>query len=151
MPTVVTREYNPSTGALIGNISQLDFGRVPFGATSSIKVIDFAFSGLDVVSSIKIGVTSSGGLVVNSSAQGITSDGSSSNGKFGIEHSSSFTAKTSLSRHFSGLNSSSSAGDSNNVTISTRNATTSQFVYLDIENDTTLLGSGVYRIFIDFE
>jgi hypothetical protein len=156
MPSVTIREYNPTTGALIGNISALSFGRVPVGTTSPIKVIDFAFTGVSSVQNVKLGIASSGTLTVNNEPVGVTSDGSSSNGLFGIEHSSSFNqtiAEGPLTRHFQGVNSTNLAGDSNNVEIGRRNATTSQFVYLDIELGVGNIGSdgGTYRVFFDFE
>jgi hypothetical protein len=152
MPTIVTREYNPSTGALIGNISQLNFGRIPVGAHSSIKAIDFAFSGVSSVSDVKLGLMSSGGVTPNDSPTGLTADGSASNGRFGVEHSTSFTAKTTLTRHFAGINTSNNASDPNNVEIGTRDDTTSQFTYLNIElgSENTGDGAGNYKVFFDF-
>ena len=155
MPSVTTREYNPSTGAFIGNISTLSYGRVVAGVHSPVKVLDFAFTGISSVSNVKLGLLSSGGVTVNSSPEGISSDGSASNGRFGCEHSSSFSltrAQGPLNRHFSGINSAESAADSRNIEIGTKNSTTSQFVYLDVELGSNDLGAGagVYKIFFDF-
>lgn len=156
MPSVTIREYNPTTGALIGNISALSFGRVSAGTTSPIKVIDFAFTGVSEVRNVKLGLTSSGGLSVNDGPIGISSDGSSENGYFGIEHSSSFSSPTAegpLTRHFQGINETDTAGDSNNVEIGKRSSAISQFVYLDIEIQSNDLGTsgGTYKIYFDFE
>lgn len=156
MPSVTIREYNPTTGALIGNISALSFGRVSSGATSPVKVIDFAFSGVTAVSNIKLGITSSGVLTVNESPVGVGEDGSSENGYLGIEHSVSFnpiTAEGPLTRHFQGINSTGTGGDANNVEIGKRNDTTSQFVYLDVEIGANRQGlsGGTYKVFFDFE
>ena len=156
MPSVTIREYNPTTGALIGNISAFSFGRLSSGTTSSVKVIDFAFTGVSSVQNVKLGITSSGGLTVNEQPTGIGADGSSENGLFGIEHSQSFdptTAKGPLDRHFQGVNETGLAGDANNVEIGSRNSTTSQFVYLDLEIVSNVTGTagGTYKIFFDYE
>jgi hypothetical protein len=156
MPSVTTREYNPSTGSFVGNISSLSFGRIIAGTTSSVKVIDFAFTGVDEVSNLKVGLVSSGGLEVNSSPSGIGSDGSASNGRFGIMHDSAFDlvkAAGPLTRHFAGLNGDASPGSSYNVEVGTRDDALSQFVYLDIEIGASDLGvaAGMYKVFFDFE
>lgn len=156
MPSVTIREYNPTTGALIGNISSLSFGRVSTGTTSPVKVVDFAFTGVSVVRNVKLGLTSSGDLTVNDGPINITSDGSSENGLFGIEHSSSFSpviAEGPLTRHFQGVNTTDTAGDANNVEIGKRTSVVSQFVYLDIELLSNNIGTsgGTYKIYFDFE
>lgn len=156
MPTVTVREYNTSNGALAGNIQALSFGRIAQGMHSPIKVIDFAFTGISITSNVKLGLVNSGGLGINEMPENISSDGSSSNGRFGVEHSSSFEfdiAKGPLQRHFAGSNQTGLSTDGNNVVIGTRNDDTSQYVYLDLEatsNDTGVKG-GTYRIFFDFE
>ncbi|MCK9433738.1 MAG: hypothetical protein M0R32_02690 [Candidatus Cloacimonetes bacterium] len=156
MPSVTIREYNPTTGALIGNISALSFGRVSSGTTSPVKVIDFAFTGVSVVRNVKLGLTSSGDLTVNDGATGIISDGSSENGYFGIEHTSAFspiTATGPVTRHFAGVNETDTAGDANNVEIGKRSSVVSQFVYLDIQLLSNNIGTsgGTYKIYFDFE
>lgn len=156
MPSVTIREYNPTTGALIGNITALSFGRVSSGTTSPVKVIDFAFSGVSEIRNVKLGLTSSGGLTVNESPENIISDGSSENGLFGIEHSQSFSpiiAEGPLTRHFQGVNTSDTAGDANNVEIGKRSSVISQFTYLDIELLSNNVGTsgGTYKIYFDFE
>jgi len=155
MPVLTVREYNPSSGAVLGNISTLNFGRITAGTKSSVKVIDIAFSEVTEVGNIKLGLISSGGLTVNSSPTDIDTDGSSSNGNFGIEYSSSFnSAKASgpLSRHFAGLNSSVAAGDSNNVSIPSRSSSISDYIYIDIQVDASSVGAstGAYKIFFDY-
>ena len=151
MPTIVTREYNPSTGALIGNVSQLAFGRTPVGSHTPIKVIDFAFSGVSSVDNVKVGLMSDGGITVNPSPPtGIDTDGSSSNGNFGIEHSTSFEVKTSLARHFAGKNTSDTSADAKNVLIETRDSTTSAYVYLEYMQEIAGNVAGNYKVFFDF-
>lgn len=156
MATVTAREYNTSNGALHGNIQSLSFGRVAQGMTSACKVIDFIFTGISVASNIKLGLVNTGGITANEMPEDIGSDGSASNGMFGIEHSSSFDpeiARGPLKRHFAGANASGLSTDSNNVVVGKRDSLTSQFIYLDIEtpsNETGMKG-GTYRLFFDFE
>lgn len=156
MPSVTIREFNPTTGALMGNISALSFGRVSTGRHSPVKVIDYVFTGVSSVENVKVGLVDAGGLTVNESPENIGSDGSASNGRFGIEHGSSFdsvTAAGPLTRHFAGENTTGAGGDPFNVRIGTRNDTTSQYVYIDIElaaGDSGKIG-GSFKVFFDFE
>ena len=156
MPSITVREYNPESGSLLGNVSTLNFGRVTSGTKSSVKVIDIAFTEVTNVGNLKLGLISSGGLTVNSNPTDIASDGSSGNGHFGIETTAAFdSAKAAgpLSRHFAGLNSTVTAGDANNVSVPTRATNISNYIYLDIEVDssTTGAGNGAYKIFFDYE
>jgi len=156
MPTLTCREYNGTNGDFVGNISSLSFGRITSGTHSSVKVIDLAFIGVSSVSGVKIGLMNSGGLPVNDDPQDIAEDGSASNGYFGIVHSVNFDpviSASALTRHFAGLNTSGTAGDDKNVEIGTRDDTTSQFVYLDLEVVSSFLGSGtgLYKVFFNFE
>jgi hypothetical protein len=155
MPSVTTREYNPTTGALIGNVSSLNFGKIVVGTHSPVRVFDFSFGGVTGISNIRLGITSST-LDVNGSPEDVGDDGSASNGRFGIMHTDAFDPDISsglLGRHFAGKNSTGLASDENNVAIGTRSSTVSQFVYLDVELGGDDLGtaSGVYRVFFDFE
>jgi hypothetical protein len=155
MPSITTREYNPTTGALIGNISSLNFGKVIAGSHTNVKVLDFAFSGVTEVDNIKLGIISST-LDVNTDPGTIYEDGSSSNGRFGVMHTDAFDkelALSSLGRHFTGLNTTALSSNAYNVLIGNRRNTISQFVYLDIEIGANDLGvsSGAYKIFFDFE
>jgi len=155
MTSVTTREYNPTTGALIGNVSSLNFGKIASGSHTAVKVIDFAFSGLTEVTNIKIGILSST-LEVNEYPTDIQSDGSSSNGSFGLMHTDSFNkslATSSLSRHVAGLNTTGLSSDEFNVLIGNKSDTVSQFVYLDIQLGSNDLGTfaGTYKVFFDFE
>jgi len=155
MPSVTTREYNPTTGALVGNISSLNFGKVIAGSHTSVKVIDFAFSGLTKVTNIKIGITSST-LDVNTTPTDVQSDGSSSNGRFGAMHTDTFNkslSSSTLGRHIAGLNETGLSTNPYNLNIGNRNDLVSQFVYLDIEIGNNDLGvsAGTYKVFFDFE
>jgi len=156
MASLVTREYNPTNGDFIGNISSLSFGRITSGTHSPIKVIDLAFVGVASVSGVKLGLMSSGGLPVNDGPIDIAEDGSAGNGYFGIVHKVNFDPTISaapLTRHFAGLNTSGTAGDDKNVEVGIRDDITSQFVYLDLEVVSSFLGSGtgLYKVFFNFE
>jgi len=155
MPSLTIREYHPESGALLGNISTLNFGRITAGTTSAVKVMDIAFTGLTQVSNIKLGLISAGGLTVNSNPTDIGSDGSAGNGHFGIESTASFEASKAsspLARHFAGRNSTSTASSSNNVSVDNRSTTISDYIYLDIEVDasSTDATNGAYKVFFDY-
>ena len=155
MPSLTVREYHPESGALLGNISTLNFGRVTAGMTSKVKVIDIAFTEVTDVGNIKIGLISAGGLIVNSNPTNIAADGSASNGHFGIESTTAFDsskASEPLSRHFAGLNGDVTAGNSNNVSIGNRSSTLSDYIYIDIEiGDSDIgAGNGAYKVFFDY-
>jgi len=155
MTSITVREYHPESGALLGNISTLNFGKITSGTTSRVKVMDIAFEDVGVVGNIKLGLISSGGLTVNTSPQDILPDGSASNGEFGIESSSDFDrekASQPLSRHFAGLNTKATAASTKNVTVGNRNSTLSNYIYLDIEigASNTSAVNGAYKVFFDY-
>jgi len=155
MPSLTVREYHPESGALLGNISTLNFGRVTAGMTSKVKVIDIAFTEVTDVGNIKLGLISAGGLIVNSNPTNLAADGSASNGHFGIESTTAFDsskASEPLSRHFAGLNGDVTAGNSNNVSIGNRSSTLSDYIYIDIEiGDSDIgAGNGAYKVFFDY-
>jgi hypothetical protein len=155
MPSITVREYHPESGALLGNISTLKFGRVSSGTHTRVKVIDVAFDGVSSVGNVKLGLVSNAGITVNSDPQGVSVDGSAENGNFGIESSPSFdSAKASepLSRHFAGLNGTATASDDNNVIVATRAGAVSNYMYLDIRVGSVLsgAGNGAYKVFFDY-
>lgn len=154
-PVITIREYNSQSGALLGNSSILSFGRITAGTRSSVKCIDIAFTDVTNIGNLKLGLISSGGLTVNSAPTDIAADGSSSSGHFGIQYTSTFDSSIAagpLSRHFAGLNASITAADSMNVSIPTRATNLSDYIYLQIEIDTSSLGSnqGSYKVFFDY-
>jgi hypothetical protein len=155
MPNITVREYHPDSGALLGNITTLKFGRVASGTHTRVKVIDVAFDGVSSVGGVKLGLVSNAGITVNADPQGVDSEGSANNGNFGIEDSTSFDsskASAPLLRHFAGLNGTAGANDDSNVTVGTRATAVSNYVYLDIKVGSTLsgAGNGSYKIFFDY-
>lgn len=155
MPNITVREYNPESGALMGNISVLKFGTVESGTRTQVKVIDFAFDEVAYVGNIKLGLVTSGGLTVNASPEGLDEDGSASNGNFGIESTLTFDASkasSALSRNFPGSNGSASASSENNVFVGSRNDAISKYIYLDIKIDNSVNGevNGAYKVFFDY-
>jgi hypothetical protein len=155
MPSITVRQYNSQSGALLSNISTINFGRITAGTTSRVAVIDIAFSGITEVANIKVGLISSGGLIVNTNPSDINPDGSSSSGYFGIESTAVFDsdkASQPLTRHFAGLNPSASSSSQYNVSVSNRSDTISYFLYLDVEiGDSDLdAGNGAYKLFFDY-
>jgi len=155
MANITVRQYNPSSGALLENISVLNFGKITAGTHSSVAVIDVAFSDVSAVGNVQLGLISSGGLIVNTNPKDIATDHSASNGYFGIESSADFDsvkASSPLSRHFAGVNTTISAGDSNNVLVGNRSDTLSNYIYLDIELGAADIraNSGSWKLFFDF-
>jgi hypothetical protein len=155
MPKITVREYNPESGALVSNVSTLNFGRITAGTHSRVKVVDLAFTEVTEVGNIKIGLISSGGLIINVNPSDIGADGSSSSGRFGVESSSTFDAtkgSSPLSRHFAGINSDVTAGSTSNVSVGNRTSTLSDYIYLDIEIGASDLdeGNGAYKVFFDY-
>jgi len=155
MATLTLREYNPITGAFIGNVSAISFGKMAAGTHSQIKVMDVAFTGVESVANVQLGLINSGGITVNPAPLNIAADGSASNGAFGVMHSAGFNpvlAAGPLTQHFAGLNQSGAINDADNVTIGTRDDTTSQFFYLDIQPGSNNVGVGavLWKIFFDF-
>ena len=152
---ITVREWHPESGALLGNVSTLAFGKITAGSHSRVKVLDAVFDGVSSVGNIKVGLVSNAGLVVNEDPTGIGSDGSSANGHFGIESSSTFDsskATSPLTRHFAGTNADSSADSEYNVLIGNKSDTISDYIYLDIEigSGNILAGNGAYKIFFDY-
>lgn len=154
-PVITIREYHPESGALLGNVNVLNFGRITAGTKSRVKVIDIAFSNVTVVENIKLGLISSGGLAVNTNPSDIAPDGSSASGHFGIESSSTFDsvkASSPLARHFAGINATVTAADSNNVLVGNRSDVISDYIYLDVEisNSDVKSGNGAFKVFFDY-
>lgn len=154
-PILTVRSYHPQTGALLNNISTLGFGRITKGTHSRVNVIDIAFSNVTSVGNLKLGLISDAGITANTEPEGIDSDGTATNGHFGIESSADFNAtkaSASLSRHFAGTNTDITADNVNNVSVGMRSATISNYIYLDIEagSSNTTSGNGAYKIFFDF-
>ena len=149
------REYNPSSGALMGTVSTLSFGKVSAGAHSRVRVFDIAFGSANTVSNLSIGLISNADIVVNPNPGTIYSDGSSQNGHFGIMSSQSFDPTISsqtLTRHYTGLNTTGTAADVNNVLVGMKSSTTSYYIYLDVEvaSEATTAGNGAYKLFFDY-
>lgn len=156
MASITIREYHPESGALLSNISTLNYGKVASGTHSRVKVIDIVFGDATSVGNLKLGIIANGNIIVNADPSSQNSDGSTSNGHFGIESTLSFDASkaaTPLSRHFPGLNGTATSTDDNNVTVEMRSSTVSYYIYLDIEvssTDATTAGNGSYKIFFDY-
>lgn len=156
MANITVREYNSSSGALLSNISTINFGKVASGTHSRVKIIDIVFGDATTISNLKLGIIADGNLVVNADPSSQDADGSTSNGHFGIESTSSFDASKAaspLTRHFPGINGTAVSTDDNNVSVAMRSATVSNYIYLDIEvgsTDSTTAGNGAYKIFFDY-
>jgi hypothetical protein len=145
MPSITVREYHSESGALLGNVSVLDFGRITGGTHSRVKVVDVAFEDLSSVGNIKLGIVANGGVTVATGSEG----------HFGVTSSPDFSASVAsspLTSHFEGLNTTGTASDENNEDIGNRSSTVSDYVYLDIEigSSTVNSGNGAYKVFFDY-
>jgi hypothetical protein len=142
--SIVVREYNPTTGNLIGNINALQFGNVNIGEVSPVKVIDLVVPEVSFISNVRLVISSSDLLVVNDSPVDIGADGSSGNGNFGIETSEQFISRNTLSRFFAGTN--------EEVEVGTKGDNVSKYTYLNVKMDTDQTGKGtvVYKWLFDF-
>ena len=145
MPSITIREYHPESGALLGNVSALDFGKVTVGTHSRVKVLDIAFEGTSSVGNVKLGIISSGGISVFSGGVG----------HFGITSSADFNATLAsapVSSHFLGVNTTATSTDTNNVSVALRGTCVTNYIYLDIEIGTTNVraGNGAYKVFFDY-
>jgi hypothetical protein len=134
MATAITREYNSSTGRVIGNISELKFGHVPIGKASAVKVIDLVVEDVTAISNVRLQVVGSDNVPVNDSPTDIDSDGSAGNGNIGIEHDVDFVPRRSLSRFF--------AGEDLPVTVGGRSNKVSEYIYLNVKMNATSTGNG---------
>jgi len=143
MATIVIREYNPTTGRLIGNVSFLNFGNVNVGEVSPVRVIDMSVPDVSYISNVRLVVSSADLIPVNNNPQDIAADGSAGNGNFGVETSSSFLSRNTLSRFFAGVG--------QEVTVGTRGDNVTNFVYLNVRMDSSSVGSGkvVYKWHLD--
>lgn len=155
IPNITVREYNPENGAMLNNVSNLNFGRVTRGTHTRVKVIDIAFSNATSVGNLKLGLIADAGVTVNDEPTEQNDDGTTSNGHFGIENTESFDsskASDSLIRHFPGLNESGTSSDPNNVNVEMRSDVVSNYIYLDIEvgSSNSGLSNGSFKIFFDY-
>jgi len=144
MPTATTREYNPSTGNLIGNVNSLQFGNIVIGKASGVKVIDLVVPDVTYISNVTLEITASSPITVNASPTDISADGSAGNGNFGIEYGTEFLPRRTLTRFF--------AGTIDRVTVGTRSGNVSTFVYLNIKMNAESTGRGTvsYRWQFDY-
>jgi len=142
--SIIIREYNPSTGDFIGNISTFDIGSTNLGEFSPVRVFDIYIPTVSIISNVKLYIISSPKIIINSSPIDISSDGSAGNGNFGIETSTTFTSRNTLIRFF--------AGENLPVTIGTRASNISKFIYLNAKMDlsTTDSGTVTYKITLDY-
>jgi hypothetical protein len=159
-PSVVVREYNSQTGAFVGNVTALNFGNVPVGSHSAVKVIDLAFLNVSSVSNLRIALLSTGNLIATDSPSPLVDCNpvthAAPDGYFGIESSPSFFVNPGCIWHFRDVYDSTPApGEQTNaVSVGMRDEgnVISDYVYLDVHLKNSDLGAqgGGYRIFFDF-
>ena len=154
MPKATIREYHPTSGAFLGNVTMFGFGKSEAGTHVGVRVFDIAFDGASVVNNIKLGLVSSGNITANEGPINVNPDGTSSNGHFGIETASVFIpSKTTvpLSRHFAGVNTDGTSSNIFNVLVGNRAPMISNFIYLDMEKSSAdvAASNGAYKLFFD--
>lgn len=142
--SAVCREYNPVTGNLLGTVANFDFGNISIGEFGNVRVFDIYVPGVSNISNVKLAITNSPKIPVNESPIDIGPDGSAGNGNFGIETSTDFIPKSTLTRFFSGVDLP--------VTIGSREGNSSRFIYLNIKMalDGAASGSVVYKVYFDY-
>ena len=142
--TVVWREYNPTTGKLIGNVNSFSFGHVSIGEFSPVRVFDLSVPDASLVSNVEIEITASPQIVVNQSPVDIRADGTAGNGNFGIEMSDTFLSRSTLTRFFAGLD--------QPVTVQTRATNVSNYLYLNAKMNMSAPGTGsvTYKVSFDY-
>jgi hypothetical protein len=102
------------------------------------------------IQNIKLGVVAADPQLPEGSGDA-NSDGSVAAGNFGVEHSNSFSARTSLSSFFGGINVSGLSSDSYNVSIENRAENSSEYVYLNIKAPAGITQGYVrYKWFFEF-
>ncbi len=140
----VWREYNPFNGNLLGNVSDFNFGNISVGEFGSVRVFDIYVPNVSNISNVKLSISSSNIIPVNPSPTDISSDGSASNGNFGIETYSNFISKNTLTRFFAGLNMP--------VNIGTRSNGVSNYLYLNTKMavQNAVSGTVSYKLTFDF-
>lgn len=105
--------------------------------------------GVRKISNIKLCITESSETVSGSGT--INSDGSVSEGNFGIEHSPILSVKTSLTSFMPGINVNGIASNNNNVSISNSSNTESEYIYLNMKSpDSVKRNHTSYKWIFDF-
>jgi len=105
--------------------------------------------GVKKITNIKLCIIESSEIVSGTGTK--NSDGSSENGNFGIEHSSSLLTKTSLTSFFSGSNQTGSPSSENNVYIDNSSNTESEYVYFNAKMPNSVSrGYVIYKWIFDF-
>ena len=141
--TAVWREYNPSTGNLLGTVDAPSFKNVNIGEFSAVKVFDLYVPDVSYISNLQISISSSSSIVVNLSPTNIGADGTAENGNFGIELSEDFVPRNSLVRFFAGIN--------EPVIVGTRGNNVSNFIFLNVRMIRENAGAGNYVHSVKFD
>jgi len=147
--TIEVTEYDPESGGALRPLKSLNFDKTSPGKFSTPVVIKMNVKGVQKISDIRLGITKSS-LDLTSSGEE-NEDGTSATGNFGIEHSSALVEKSDLTTFFSGINTSSSQANENNVLIDNSTLTESEYVYLNVQMpSSTARGYIGYKWFFDF-
>lgn len=142
-------EYDAVTGQKIRKLTSINFGKTSLNMMSTPIVIKMNVIGVRKISNIKLCITESSETVSGSGT--INSDGSVSEGNFGIEHSPILSVKTSLTSFMPGINVNGIASNNNNVSISNSSNTESEYIYLNMKSpDSVKRNHTSYKWIFDF-
>lgn len=143
IPVITIREYDSLTGEYVRSYSSLEFGNILAGGESKIGVFDFVVTGVSNISDFKIMVHSSGGLEVSPS-DAIVTDNIADNGNFGVEFSSTFEVKPSLTKFFTDVDLP--------VSVNMRAENITNYVYMNLSPGTFEKTDGniIYRISFNY-
>jgi hypothetical protein len=142
--------YDPVTGAKLKDATSLNFGKAQGGESTDVAVIRMFVNRALQIQNVKLGVVAASPQLPGGSGTA-ASDGSVAAGNFGIEHSNSFSARTSLSSFFEGVNVSGLSSGEYNVSIETRSENSSEYVYLNVKTPAAITQGYVrYKWFFEF-
>lgn len=141
-PTVVIREYDSSTGEIMRLHDPVGFGEVLAGGTCDVRVFDFVITGVRDISDFTISITDSDGIEV-SPPDAVVENNVADAGSFGIENSSLFVIKTSLTEYFAELNLP--------VSIPMRSDYVTNFIYFNMSPGTYEKVNGIIKYNVNFK
>jgi hypothetical protein len=146
---LITTEYNAVTGSEIRVLESLNFGRTFPDSYCTPIVLKMNVSGVTKIKNIRLGLVKCSYDVISSGT--INPDNSVTEGNFGIEKSQMLTNKTTLTSFFSGINTTDTHSDLNNILVNNLTDNSSEYVYLNLKTqDNVNRGFVGYKWFFDF-
>lgn len=147
---VELNQYNPVTGESIGAVKSLNFKFSTIAGQTDPVVVKMKVCGVTRISNIRLGIVNANSNDAGASGSA-NNDGTVNAGDFGIEHSKEFSAKSSLTTFFPGINSTESPASLYNVDVQNASKTGSEFVFLSAKVPSAVnAGFITYKWFFDF-